>query len=35
MTFKAGIVFFEYTNREELSRRMKNLYDHMRIEVLE
>jgi biotin carboxylase len=34
MTYKAGIVFFEYPNREELRKRMKNLYDHMRIEIL-
>ena len=34
MTFKAGIVFFEYPNAEELKLNMKNLYDHMRIEIL-
>jgi len=34
MTYKAGIVFFEYPNGEELRKRMSNLYDHVRIEIL-
>ncbi len=34
MTYKAGIVFFEYPNAKELSEHMKVLYDHMRVEVL-
>lgn len=33
MTNKAGIVFFEYPNGEELRKRMRNLYNHMRIEI--
>lgn len=34
MTYKAGIVFFEYPNAEELGEHMKYLYEHMRIEIL-
>lgn len=34
MTYKAGIVFFEYPNAEELKDRMKVLYDHMRVNIL-
>lgn len=34
MTYKAGIVFFEYPTAEELQEKMQNLYDHMRVEIL-
>ncbi len=34
MTDKAGIVFFEYSNAAQLQKHMKDLYDHMRIEIL-
>lgn len=34
MTYKAGIVFFEYADKQELKARMKELYHHMRIEIL-
>lgn len=33
-TFKAGIVFFEYSSVNELSDHMKYLYDHMKIDIL-
>ena len=34
MTFKAGIVFFEYSSAEELRDHMECLYDHMKIDIL-
>ena len=34
MTYKAGIVFFEYPSPEELREKMKVLYDHMKIDIL-
>ena len=33
MTYKAGIVFFEYPTPAELKESMKHLYEHMRIEL--
>ena len=33
LTEKAGIVFFEFPNAEELRGHMKTLYDHMKIEM--
>lgn len=34
MTYKAGIVFFEYSTPVELREHMKVLYDHMKIDIL-
>ena len=34
MTSKAGIVFFEYAEAQELRDRMRELYNHMRIDIL-
>lgn len=34
MTYKAGIVFFEYPTAEELREKMKTLYEHMKINIL-
>ena len=34
LTYKAGIVFFEYPDALVLKERMKTLYDHMRIDIL-
>ena len=34
LTYKAGIVFFEYPDAESLKEHMKTLYDHMRIDIL-
>lgn len=33
MTYKAGIVFFEYPTAKELSESMQHLYEHMKVEV--
>ena len=34
MTFKAGIVFFEYASQDELKERMNCFYDHAKIDIL-
>ena len=34
MTYKAGIIFFEYSSPEELRSHMQCLYEHMKIDIL-